>query len=232
MAHIVTFMTAFTAIIIVAAVVGLAVFLGNLIVSDQRSQQLATFAESHGLTFAGDHLPILKQLSGKPFVTFGGRAEDVIGGTHRGREVVIFNYHYSRRSNSGQTSTTRNYNFAVWMITLPRTVDYLEVGPEGVFGGKVAEAFGADRLRVGDPQFDQAYKVIAPHHAFGRAVMTPEVVGLLRGRAPTSWRLDGNVMISYERGRLSATTTPIIERLDVLCDILDTVPTAVWGTPR
>lgn len=119
------------------------------------------------------------------------------------------------------------------MIDLPRALPVIDVATEGLLGGRVAEAVGLRRVRSGDSRFDARYRVIAPDERAGRAVLTPELIALMRPHPPAPWRVDGTTMISHAPGRLIAGFSPITQRLDLMCDILDVVQVSVTVTrPR
>ncbi|MFW0790362.1 DUF3137 domain-containing protein [Gordonia sp. CPCC 205333] len=221
-----------TAVIICALLAMCIAFAIAAIVGARRSAALESLATEHGFSYIGDDSRYAKRFSGRPFRTWGGKVHDLVSGQYRGRDFAVFDYHYTTSSGSGDNSTKHHHHFTVWAIELACSVPRLEVGSEGIFGGKVAEFFGAERIRSGDATFDNRFKVSADDAKFAHAVLSPDLVAHMNANVgQLTWRFDGDVMISFEKGRFTA-DSGMVNRLDVMCDILDTIGDETWPSRR
>lgn len=214
-------------IIVIGVVIGLVVAIGQRRAIAARGENLRALATAQGWQFTDKDKTFAKRWHGKPF-TSGGSARHIISGSHWGREISMFEYHYTTTASTGTTTTTQNHVFSVWAVELEQRVPDLSVGPEGAFGGKVAEAFGFARVDTGDTEFDEMFKVKCDDEAFGRAVLAPEVVALLKRTGVWHWRLNGSTMLSFERGALDPEQALV--RLEQMSEVLDLVPAEAWRT--
>jgi len=198
--------------------------------NEEREQEFAKLAAGHGLQFIAEDDSYSRHYDDgqKPFRTFGGgKVRNILLGNYRGRPVCVFEYRYTTTSSNGQTTSSTTHHFPVWVVGLPQPVPLFTVGSEGIFGGKVASAMGFDRLDIGDKAFDDTFKIKCDDEQFGRRVLHPAVIDLLRHTGPWEWRLSGQNMISYEQGVFEPAQA--LPRLDLMCDVLDRIPADAWA---
>lgn len=217
-------------IIVVVAVVGFIVlaivaFVRQQQKNEERELAFSRLAAANGWQFIAED----KSYAGRfndgqtPFRSMGGgRARNILYGSYRGRPVCIFEYSYTTSSYNGTTTTTQTHHFPIWVVGLPLAVPAFSVGSEGIFGGKVAAAMGFSRLDIGDREFDNTFKIKCENEPFGRRVLHPAVIDLLRHTGPWDWRFSGQNMISYDRGVFEPAIA--LPRLNLMCDLLDRVP--------
>lgn len=210
-------------ILLAVVVIGAVIF--GVVAAKKRSNEIQSLATAQGWTFVERDDSWARRWDGAPF-TGRGRARNVIVGQHRGRPITVFEYVYTTTSSNGQSTTTQTHRFAVWAVGLSSGVPELAVGPEGIFGGKVAEAFGFDRVDTGDAAFDEAFKVKCRDESFARRVLHPAVVDLLRRTGPWNWRFIGTTMLAFDKGALDAAA--VVPRLELMADLLDRVPADAW----
>ncbi|AYY12937.1 hypothetical protein EF847_09680 [Actinobacteria bacterium YIM 96077] len=146
------------------------------------------------------------------------------GGGHA--QAGRFGKHSVARLGRGRSTST--FHHRVFVIELPLSLPPISLGPEGLLGGRLARAFGFDRVETGDSFFDNQYKVVCPDPDFARSLLHPEMVRLLARSGTWSWRIEGDVMLSYSRGYMRATL--VQRQLDAMCDVLDLIPGDVWHT--
>lgn len=210
-------------VVIMVLLVGIAIVAG--VVSYQAKQRRASefrqLATGQGWQYIERDDSYARRWEGKPF-TGRGIARDVVLGHHHGREFCSFAYTYTTSSYNGTSTTTQSHNFAVFVITVPGQVPAFSVSPEGMFGGKVAEALGFERVNVPDEDFNSTFKVKSDDQQFGLRVLQPSLVQWLKTTGPWQWRLFGNAMISYETGVFESSM--LQPRLDLMCDALDRIP--------
>lgn len=218
-------------VVIIVAIVILAIvgFIWQQKKNEERQQAFGRLAAANGLQYLTEDKSYARRFNDgeKPFRTLGGgRARNILYGSYRGRPVCIFEYSYTTSSTNGTTTTTQTHRFPVWVVALPAPVPAFSVGSEGIFGGKVAAAMGFARLDIGDPDFDDTFKIKSDNEQFGRRVLHPAVIDLLRQTGPWNWRLSGQNMISYDQGVLEPESA--LPRLNLMCDLLDRIPADAW----
>jgi hypothetical protein len=196
----------------------------------EQKQALEQLATSKGWQFIAEDDSYAKRWQGKPFTSNRGRGRNVIIGQHRGRNFCAFEYSYTTTTSTGQGTTSQIHYFSVWVIALPAQVPDFSVGAEGVFGGKVAEALGFERVEVSDQEFNSTFKVKSDDSSFGTLVLQPDLVDLLKSTGPWDWRFNGQDMISYQSGNLEV--SGLQPRLDLMCDVLDRIPQDAWRRAR
>lgn len=197
--------------------------------NEEREQAFSKLAADAGLQFITEDDAYGKRFNDgeKPFRTMGGgRVRNILQGNYRGRPVCAFEYRYTTTSSNGQTTTSTTHHFPIWIVGLPASAPLFTVGEEGIFGGKVAAAMGFSRLDIGDRDFDARFKIKCDDQVFGRRVLHPAVIDLLRQTGPWNWRLSGANMISYEQGVFEPAQA--LPRLNVMCDLLDRIPADAW----
>lgn len=211
----------FAVIITVAAVAG-----GRRL--RERRDGFRQLAAGHGWQFIERDDSYAHRWQGRPFVR-NGRSTNILIGAFRGRNFCAFDYRYTTTSTSGDNTTTHTHTFAVFVMALPTSVPTLTVGAEGIFGGKVAEAFGFARVNIPDEDFNNRFKVKCDDPAFGAAVLHPALVQMLKVTGPWDWRLTGADMISHQAGVFEPAT--VLPRLQLMSDVLDRIPNVVWQGP-
>ncbi|MGW5363148.1 hypothetical protein [Actinopolymorpha pittospori] len=156
------------------------------------------------------------------------RATNILVGKYRGREIAAYDYEYQTESDNGKDRTTTTHRYAIWVVTLPSRLPGLEVRKEGIFGGRVAAAFGFGDLQLESEEFNRTFRVGTPDRRYATAMLHPRMMELLlaRGRNGMSWRIAGDALLCWEEGK--AEPDVIVPRLDVLADVVDLVPSFVW----
>ncbi|GGL69548.1 hypothetical protein GCM10011575_30220 [Microlunatus endophyticus] len=194
----------------------------------RRMEEFGRLAAGVGLQFIpADNSFLLRYSDGHAPFQGRGAARNILLGNFRGRPVCLFQYSYTTSSYNGTRTTSTTHSYAIWLVALPRPVPLFSVGHEGIFGGKVAAAIGFRRLDIGDPSFDDVFKIKCDNEWFGRRVLHPAVIDLLRRTGPWNWRLSGPNMISYQEGIFEPAAA--LPRLNLMCDLIDRIPADAWG---
>jgi hypothetical protein len=204
--------------------------------SQERMRAMQKLAADHGWTWYAEDSRFVRDDSGTPFGRGRSRrAENVLVGTYRGRRIVAYDYEFKTDSGSGENRNTKTHRYAVWLVTLPHPLPTLEVRQEGIFGGRVASALGFGDLELESEAFNQAYRVECDDNRYGTAMLHPRMMELLLSAGPSggvSWRIEGDILVCWENDRVDPAA--IVERLDLLADIIALVPSFVWkdyGSP-
>lgn len=216
-------------VVLFAAVAGIFWYL-RWKADQERMRAMQKLAADHGWTWYEEDSRFVRDHSGTPFGQGRSRrAENVLVGTHRGRQIVAYDYEYKTDSGSGNNRSTKTHEYAIWLVTLPHRLPDLEVRPEGIFGGRVAGALGFGDLELESEAFNQAYRVDCDDKRYGTAMLHPRMMELLLAAAASggvSWRIESDVLVCWEQDR--ADPASIVARLDLLADIIELVPSFVW----
>lgn len=215
----------YTGLIVIVTIITVAIIVVSWVVGKKRREEraagLTALAQQHGWQFVEEDESYAQRWRGRPFRR-GGRSRHVVLGEHRGRQFCAFSYRYT--TSNGKSSQTHYYT--VWAIGLPGFAPDFSVAEEGVFGGKIAEALGFARIDIDDESFNDTFKVKCDDERFGRAVLDPAVVELLKRTGPWSWRLTENSMLSFQKGVFEPER--LLPRLDLMSDLLDRIPESTW----
>lgn len=171
--------------------------------------------------FAG-HFPF-------PAKSFNASGRHLITGMHRRRPFCAFEY--AVRTNppgmgTGRPSTTtRREPFLIVAVATPAHRPLLAIA--GRHSG--ATAGGGTPVQTGHEQFDRAFTLSTGHEQFARDLLHAQLLRWLLGNPITHqipFRFERNELVGWQPGRLDARKLEPI--LDMLCDVLDRVPSAVW----
>lgn len=193
----------------------------------RRREALQALAGAHGWQWVDRDDSLASVWPGPPFRgnLRRSRVRNAVSGVYQGRSFTAFEYAYTTGSASSQSTSTQYY--CVWAVSLPAALPPISLGAEGVLGGRIARAFGSGGMEIGDPDFDRRYKVKCEYPEYGTRLLHTAMVQLLMSTDIWAWRIDGNVMLSYHKGRLTADA--VVPRLDAMSRVLDNVPRHVWS---
>jgi len=204
------------------------------VMSESKSKRELTAAAANlGLTYVGqDDRPEGQRTWHRPIsVPAQYEGEEIelrhrVTGTYRARTVHAYPLH--RYSLSGDNNPGTKSSWVV--LDMPRSYPGWSVVPRDLARwrgwrlGRIPEEL---RLTLGDEEFDSEYLVAGPNAEFARAFLDPDIRRvILRGnkdKAPVD--MMGAHLMSSSGGNLDA--ADLRQRLDLLCDILDRVPSHV-----
>ncbi|HVW42250.1 MAG TPA: hypothetical protein VHC18_12950 [Amycolatopsis sp.] len=150
-------------------------------------------------------------------------ARDVITGTHRGRPFVAAVVDTSYLGELGP-------ELCVWVRT-PAPRPSLTVRKVAALQSRANSAIGRGDVRTGHPEFDDRFEVSSEDPRFAAAAMSPALIGLLLAEQR---RLRGIMLFADHVDALDQITdhrdpAQLLPALDLRCDIIDRIPTAVWA---
>ncbi|WP_406479804.1 DUF3137 domain-containing protein [Streptomyces platensis] len=200
--------------------------------SPQQFEELLQLVESRGWSHTawapgqGD-----RYCGGEPLPGTGTNIpiSDQIVGEFRGRAICCFEYSSRGMDVDGPNTVQRSTVFAVtsatsvprMVVKRPQALDKANARLGALFGGgKVIE--------LGDPEFDEEFRVIANDEEVARAVLTGPLARFLMTDTRAKdhpLRFQGNDLLTWHRGRLRA--EQIEQKLNYLCDVLDHQPAQV-----
>jgi hypothetical protein len=186
------------------------------------------FCRSKGWSFVAEDPTLVDRWTGTPFGQGERRrARQVVSGTDRGRPMVAFDYSYvtSSTDSKGQRSET-THRFAVVALALPTWLPRLQLTPENLLT-RAATAIGLDPdIDLESEDFNRRYRVTARQPKFASDVLAPRTMQALLAKPATAMRVDGNVLLGWETGRLEP--VGLLSRLGTLHSLVDGIPGFVW----
>lgn len=219
-----------TTVLVVLLIIAVGVGVGyvNYLNAKKRREAFAAFAAQQGFSYQPANHALANQWAGAPFRTGDNRrVANVLGGSYQGRQIVAFDYSYQTHTSNGKGGRrTTTHKYGVVVMQLPAALPRLEVTAEGLFGGAVAKALGFGDLRFESEQFNRAFRVEADDQRFGHAVIHPQMMEMLLARGEIGWRIEGNSLVGWDPG--PHTPTEILNRLQLLQQVVDNVPPFVW----
>jgi hypothetical protein len=212
-------------------IIGTVVFVVWAIAHQQRKEDeitssLSAWAQEHGWTYTVRRKELRSRFAGTPF-TGGGDVRHVVSGERRGRPVLSFEYRYTVSTGSNPPTSTTHY-FQVTAVGLPGRLPRLEVTREHL-GHKLLGLIGVHDLRLGEPAFDEMFRVRAEDDEVARRVLHFDLIRWLEsdpraGDAP--FRFEGDTLLTWTPKRISADGVP--EQADFAIDIVEQVPEDLW----
>lgn len=171
--------------------------------------------------FAG-HFPF-------PVKSFNATSRHLITGMHRRRPFCAFEYAariHPPGMGIGSMSTTRRRE-PYWIVAVATPAHRPFLAVSGRQSG--ATEGGGARIQTGHEQFDGSFSVSTGHEQFARDVLHPQLLHWLLASPiahQVPFRFERNELVGWRSGRLDARMVEPV--LDMLCDVLDRVPSPVW----
>lgn len=190
---------------------------------------LRKFAGERGLNFVERDDNWAHQFSGHPFGEgFARRAEYVVHGRFRDREIVAFEYIFKTERGSGDDRETETHHYMVVSIGLPAARPMLQVSRENV-GWKLLGSVGFKDLQLESEEFNKRFRIKTDNNKFAYDVLHPRTM---------QWMMDDHRFTAqpfrFERANIltwhqsTMQVDMIDDYLNFLCDIVDSVPSFVW----
>ncbi|GAA4690960.1 hypothetical protein [Nocardioides nanhaiensis] len=204
----------------------------NRVLAERRTRAMTTFAAERELTFEARDPSLVDRFHGSPFGRgYARRATNVVHGTHDGRRVVAFDYHFRVRSSSGGSGGrgSSSHTYSVIAMHLDAVVPDLSISPTGVLGHLVNAVSKRD-VQVGHPDLDREFTIVTSDPQFAAELLSPEAAALMLRNSHVAWRFERDSMLMIGRGTWS--TTEIDARLRLMDALLDATPAALWRRLR
>jgi hypothetical protein len=158
-----------------------------------------------------------------PFTSgFGGRAINVLRGSHRFHECATFTYVVNRPAPQV---------YRIVMVELGTTVPSFQLLPEDVFAA-VSKATGGQDIKIGHEGFDSTWRIVAESESFVRKVLNPGIVHSFGRKSVLGMPIAVNrgAVLTWEAG--ASGIRRLSHRLDVLIEIVEAIPEEYWTGPR
>ena len=190
----------------------------------ERERRVADAARTNGWHWQQTDPSLLDRWALQPFGNGRRRqVRNVVYGEHNGWSFVAFDYQYI----TGGGRNSRRHDHAVYVLTLPGTLPNIQAEPEGIFGGRVARAFGLGDLELGDEELDRMWKVRSENEEFVRALFHERMRQLLLQTGGWTWGIERDSMVSAYSGTLAP--EEIGPRIDLMAAVVGQIPDEVWA---
>lgn len=201
------------------AFVGLMIFavIYGIIQASRRRAALFELAQRLNLNFDGGkdyaiagRFSFLKQLAQGE----NRYATNVLSGSYRQNEILVFDYHYETHSTDDKGNrTTTNYWFSFFILTLPVPFPELTIRREGFFT-KIAEVFGYQDIKFESAEFSKTFNIRSPDKKFAYDVCNAQMMEYLLGNRDLSIEIENNVLaLVFTRRLAPEQIEPNLQRL-------------------
>lgn len=219
-----------TALLVIAAVVvvGLVLYFQY----QAHKKKVAAFtalARERGWHYTERDRGLATRFVGTPFGEGHGRdARHALRGSHRGHEMLAFEYSYKETTGSGDDRKTETYRYTVVSIGLPAPMPTLQVNREGL-GRKLLGFVGVRDLQLESEEFNKAFHIRAENDKFAYDVLHPRMMEwmLADERAlSTPFRFERGDLVTWQEGRIDVSDVDWMS--NYVCDVVERVPSFVW----
>ncbi|GAB3476880.1 hypothetical protein [Nocardiopsis coralliicola] len=196
---------------------------------DKRIKELTAWADEHGWRFEERRPDLVGYFSGTPFDKGSNPTAGLaLTGTHRGHRVLAYEHTYTTVQSTGQTTTRKTHRFHITALATPVSTPTLQIKEEH-FGHTLLNLVGLHDLRLGDDDFDRAFRIETTDDDFTRAVLDADLRAWLlatpaAGHLPL--RFTGDHLITWEATRLHPDRVRTVA--DRLADLLERIPDTAW----
>jgi hypothetical protein len=199
----------------------------SYVAAKKRREALAEFARNRGWSYVAADDSRSKRWSGTPFGQGDHRrTTNVLSGSWRDRDFAAFDYSYQTHSTDGQGHrTTTTHRFGVCTVTMPAYLPRLEVTHDSMLG-RVGRALGRQDIELESEEFNRRFRVSCPDEKFAFDVLHPRLMQFLLAHGTVAWRMEGTDLLCWDKGQHQP--AEVLERLSLLDEILDAVPSFVW----
>ncbi len=198
----------FLFVLIAILVIGGAIYAA--IAARKRREELFELATRLGLTFRPDNDYGLAERFGfldKLAQGDNRYAFNVISGSYRQQQVLLFDYHYETHSTDSKGNRqTHHHYFSFFILLLPLSFPELKISREGFFS-KIAQALGYDDIDFESAEFSRAFCVRSKDRKFAYDVCNAQMIEYLLANRDLSLEIEGPALALAFDTRLSATET-------------------------
>ncbi|MDA2811040.1 hypothetical protein O4J56_10370 [Nocardiopsis sp. RSe5-2] len=193
----------------------------------EKARALREWAERNGWRYEEKRSDLVDCFTGTPFRKRGGNVGHVLAGSHRGFQVL--QYQYSSTVFTGGTPTTRTFRITV--VPTPVTMPIVEA-EDGRVWRAIRHILGTHTVGFDDGEFDAIYGVVASDEGFARAVLTPDIRAWLAGLPPEGrfpFRFTGDHVICWKSALMGYELD--LQPVNFLADLCEQLPSEVWERP-
>jgi hypothetical protein len=199
---------------------GLLVIAGAIysaIAARKRREALFEFAARLGLNFsAGNDYEIANRFSFLDKLAQGSNryACNVISGSYRQNQVLVFDYHYETHSTDSKgNQQTHHHYFSFFILLLPASFPELKITREGLLS-KIAQAFGYDDIDFESAEFSRTFCVRSKDRKFAYDVCNAQMMEYLLANRDLSLEIEGPALaLAFDKCLSAAEIEADMQRL-------------------
>lgn len=193
--------------------------------AQQRKQELFELAVSRGWTFEPAKLRDMQhRFDAFSCLQRGSNryAYNVLEGSHEGRSICGFDYHYETYStNSKGRRRTEHHYFSAIVLETDLPLKPLVIRPEGLLD-KISEFFGRDDIDFESNQFSRQFHVTSPDRRWAFDVIHQETMEFLLAAPRFRVELAGPRVMAWRSKRFDP--QEFDHALEVTAGIIDRLP--------
>jgi hypothetical protein len=186
-------------------VIGGAIY--SAIAARKRREELFELAARLGLQFSpGEDYELADRFGFLDKLAQGSNryAFNVISGTYRQNQVLVFDYHYETHSTDSKGNRqTHHHYFSFFILLLPLTFPELKITREGLLS-KIAQALGYEDIDFESAEFSRAFCVRSKDRKFAYDVCNAQMMEYLLANRDLSIEIEGPALALAFDERLSA----------------------------
>lgn len=192
-------------------------YVTGLGIGGQPDPRVRAIAEQNGWTYRRTDPARTDPLVRAPLARGGGEY-DVITGTADGIEFTAFSY--GVRIGPGRPPVYR-----VVAIRLPAQMPPIAVGP-GRLLGSLGATLGLPDVDIESETFNRRFGVLCADRRYAVTMLTPRTVESMLGSESFCWRIDGDLLVSWDESLASPERLP--DRIRQIAAIVRYAPDFVW----
>jgi hypothetical protein len=219
----------FWLIAVVVGVLVVAVLVFQHLAHKKKVAEFTAYANQRGWRYAERDNSLVDRFDGSPFgAGHGRRAQHVLRGRHRDRDVLAFEYMYKETTGSGDDRKTETYYFTVVALATPASRPRLEITREGL-GRKLLGFVGIRDLQLESEEFNKTFHIRTEDDRFAYDVLHPRMMEWMLADHRTRtipFRFERADLVTWRSGQIKLSTVDSL--LEYVCDIMDRTPSFVW----
>jgi hypothetical protein len=193
-------------LIVVFIAIFIVVVVAGVISAKKRREAMVALATKLGLRFtAGHDYNLARQYKFLDKLRAGENryAFNVLSGTYRDHDVMVFDYHYETHStdSKGHRQTNDHY-LSFFILHLPASFPELTIGSEGFFS-KIAQAFGYDDIDFESHEFSRKFCVRSKDKKFAYDVCNARMIEYLLANEDLTIEIENDALAISFNSRLS-----------------------------
>lgn len=157
------------------------------------------------------------------------RVTNVVRGRYDGRDLLAFDHTYETTTHTSEGQTTSDHEHSIVGLSIGEVFPSMTISPEGALRRLFNSFFGSD-VEIGDPAFDDAFRVSAADPVYARDVLVPEVRAALLRHPDLTWRIERDMVLTIRVGHHDAAEIePVLQALQA---VIAAIPDLVWARVR
>ena len=197
-------------LIIIIVLIGLLVIGGAIwsaIAARKRREAMFVLASRLGLDFnPGEDYALAERFSFLDKLAQGSNryACNVLSGSYRQNQVLVFDYHYETHSTDSKGNRqTHHHYFSFFILPLPISFPELKITREGLLS-KIAQALGYEDIDFESAEFSRTFCVRSKDRKFAYDVCNAQMMEYLLANRDLSIEIEGPALALAFDTRLSA----------------------------